>query len=687
MRFLVPRSVLVLALFAALQLFGCATPPPPSGEPPATYDFTVKLDWLTMPDGVPLSVTYWMPVAKTPSEKFPVVLEMLPYHKDDDLYQRDHGIYAYLAHRGIVGARVDIRGTGSSYGVTPDREYSDAELNDIVSSIALLAQQPWSNGNVGMMGGSWSAFNALMMTMRRPPALKGIFVFHGSEDLYANDIHNIDGGLHIDPQYLDMELENIVPRSPDYVLNAAYFADRFDQTPWIFSYLHHQRDGDFWQNGRSLQTDYDAVNIPVFVIGGLLDGYRDYVIGMLDHVHSVIKAEISPENHTGGPGPHHEWRDIAVRWWQQVLQGHDTTIMDWPKLLVFMRGSVPPDEDLQETPGSYWAVDWPVTNTRWMHLLPQRDSALTEAPEPPGEVSLAYRPSAGVGVLNWWGETTPDMRPADQDALVFNSAPMTQPVQILGQPKVVLRVSASAKLADWIVRLEDVNPDGSVSFITGALRNGTQRFSRTNPQAIVPGQKFELAFPLHFTTWTFAPGHRIRMVVTNAQFPMIWPTPYKMTTKLMVGDGATAIDLPVASPSALPMPALLPTQPSEPRPGRRELGPSDLQPGPFKFERDASGHVTATAHEGTSYEVNGTTVATNYRTVFELDDRNPAAMEYRAEGKYDIKHDGRDMVMSQVTLIRSDARYFHVSVVRRAIQDGVELKSREWREDIPRDLQ
>ena len=484
-----------------------------------------------------------------------------------------------------------------------------------------------------------------------------------------------------------MELENIVPRSPDYLVDQAYFADRFNQPPWIFSYLHHQRDGDFWQKGRSLQTDYDAVDIPVFVIGGLLDGYRDYVIGMLDHVHSPIRAEISTENHIGGPGPHHEWRDIAVRWWQEVLQGRDTGIMNWPKLLVFMRGSVPPDENLHETPGSYWAVDWPVSGTRWMHLLPQRDSALTESPEPAAEVSLAYRPSAGVGVLNWWGEATPDMRPADEDALVFDSAPMTQPVQILGQPKVVLRVSASAQLADWIVRLEDVNPDGSVSMITGALRNGAQRFSRTDPQAIVPGQIFELAFPLHFTTWTFAPGHRIRMVVTNAQFPMIWPTPYQMTTSLAVGDGATALDLPLASPSDLPAPELASPQPYEQGPGWKELGPSDSQPTPFKFERDANGHVTAIAHEGTSYEVNGAVVTTKYRTVFSLDDRDPAAMEYRAEGEYDINHDGRDMVMSQVTVIRSDADYFHVSVVRRVVQDSVELKSREWREDIPRDFQ
>jgi hypothetical protein len=160
-----------------------------------------------------------------------------------------------------------------------------------------------------------------------------------------------------------------------------------------------------------------------------------------------------------------------------------------------------------------------------------------------------------------------------------------------------------------------------------------------------------------------------------------------MTTSLAVGDGATALDLPLASPSGLAPPELSPPQPYEQRPGGKELGPSDSQPSPFKFERDANGHATAIAHEGTSYEVNGTVVTTKYRTIFSLDDHDPAAMEYRAEGEYDINHGGRDMVMSQVTVIRSDVGYFHVSVVRRVVQDGAELKSREWREDIPRDFQ
>src|SRR5215475_5756154 len=190
----------IVALTLLLAICGCGSGGDSSGggsSTAASYKFEIKFDWLTMPDGVRLSVTYFMPLAKKPGEKFPVVLEMLPYRKDDSFFLRDYPDYAFLARRGIVGARVDVRGTGSSFGALPDREYSDAELDDLEEMLKLLAKQPFSNGNVGMQGISWSAFNAIMTAMRRPPELKGILVAHGSQDLYGNDVHIIDGGLHL----------------------------------------------------------------------------------------------------------------------------------------------------------------------------------------------------------------------------------------------------------------------------------------------------------------------------------------------------------------------------------------------------------------------------------------------------------------------------------------------------------
>ena len=96
-------------------------------------------------------------------------------------------------------------------------------------------------------------------------------------------------------------------------------------------------------------------------------------------------------------------------------------------------------------------------------------------------------------------------------------------------------VAANAPRANWFARLSDVAPDGTVTQVAGAAMNGTHRESARSPKAIVPGELFALDVEMHFTSWVFPKGHRIRLAVNNAQWPMLWPTPYPMTTELHLG--------------------------------------------------------------------------------------------------------------------------------------------------------
>ena len=120
-----------------------------------------------MKDGVRLAVNLYMPegplAARHLGEKFPAILEYLPYRKDDWTLARDWDLHSYFVRRGYVTARVDIRGTGASEGKPPDREYSDQEQQDGLKVIEWLAKQPWSNGNVGMTGISWGGFNSIQI--------------------------------------------------------------------------------------------------------------------------------------------------------------------------------------------------------------------------------------------------------------------------------------------------------------------------------------------------------------------------------------------------------------------------------------------------------------------------------------------------------------------------------------------
>ena len=167
------RFFFAFIFFAAISANLSASP---ATSPVAAARYTVHLvqQWIPMPDGVRLSATLYMPENGKPGEKFPALLEYLPYRKDDATAARDYPIHTYFAARGYVSVRVDIRGFGTSEGVPTDREYSQQEQLDCEKVIAWLASQSWSNGKVGMFGISWGGFNAIQMAMRHPPALKAI---------------------------------------------------------------------------------------------------------------------------------------------------------------------------------------------------------------------------------------------------------------------------------------------------------------------------------------------------------------------------------------------------------------------------------------------------------------------------------------------------------------------------------
>ena len=150
----------------------------------------------------------------------------------------------------------------------------------------------------------------------------------------------------------------------------------------------------------------------------------------------------------------------------------------------------------------------------------------------------AYKASIGLeggGPTMWWGSIPPDQQPMDDHSLVYDSEPLTESLEILGRPIAKLNVSASATRANWVVRISDVAPDGRVTQVAGAAFNGTHRNSAREPEDLVPGQVFPLEIETHFTSWVFPAGHRIRVAVSNAQWPMLWPTPYPFTSTLAVG--------------------------------------------------------------------------------------------------------------------------------------------------------
>src|SRR5262249_39928350 len=138
--------------------------------------------------------------------------------------------------------------------------------------------------------------------------------------------------------------------------------------------------------------------------------------------------------------------------------------------------------------------------------------------------------------------------------------------------------SATAPLADWFARLSDVAPDGQVTQITGGGLNGAQRESMSEPKELEPGKIYSLRVPLRFTSWVFPAGHRIRVSISNAQWPLFWPTPYSMSTSLYLGGKDPSRLLLPTVPVVGPVPPLA----SKALPGISEPSANN---GPWRIQR------------------------------------------------------------------------------------------------------
>ncbi|MBW4696303.1 MAG: CocE/NonD family hydrolase [Aphanocapsa lilacina HA4352-LM1] len=682
------RTVVTTALTATLlislpQLGGAREPPP------APYKVEQSEIAVAMADGVRLWGCLTKPVAAKAGERFPALLTLDPYSGGCAKRRTD---YTALAGQGYATAYFHVRGTGRSAGRFPSREYSEAELQDAVALIDWLSGQPWSTGRVGMFGASWSGFNAIQVAMRRPPALKAIIPSVATEDIYHEDVHFADGILRFDDYNMLADLSLITsPPSAD-PLDEGTLKNRFDQTPWSLVYLRQQRDGDFWRRHIRLDANPQALTVPVLMIGGWYDGYRTSIDRALRHLRTPAKAIVGPWDHSNEqPPPAANLEREALRWWDYWLKDQPTGVLEDPQLIAYMRRPHLPGPKPGPIPGEWRQfAKWPPADLSERRYFLSKDRRLATEPTAPATHTLRYVPSGGIQAGIWWGDPMPDQRGADAHSLVYESEPVGGEVHTLGRPTATLRASASAVHANWYVRLSDVAPDGTVTLITGGALNGTHRNAPTAPEPLVPGQTYTLEVPLHFTSWIFEPGHRLRVAVSNALWPMFWPTPYPMTTALEVGSlQGSSLTLPVIPPAnlqaawvaaSLASANVATGKPSAP-PASNSNKENDWI-GPARIERDeVSGSTTV------SYTIARAPGAGAITVQYRLEDTHPerAGLVGTCTERFTV--DGRTTEWRGRTEIASDLTTFHYRHHRQLLRDGTVVRERTWQEAVPRDGQ
>ncbi len=643
-------------------------------------------------DGTQLWACFTFPVSKKKNEKFPALLIMDPYSGDCTLNRYDEG---FLASNGYVVAMFHVRGTGRSEGKLFDREYSEQELKDAVHLINWFGKQKWFSGNAGMYGGSWSGFNALQVAMQRPKALKAIVAYVATENLYHEDVHYADGIFRFDDYNMLADLSFVTTSPPNEPLGETYFQNRFDQPPLSLRYLKNQRDGDFWRTAIRLNGHPDTLQVPTYLVAGWYDGYRTSISRALKQLKTPVKAVVGPWDHSSEfPEPKADLTKNILRWWDYWLKGKHTGILDDPTLVAYMRRPYDPLPGLDTIPG-YWQQfsQWPPKSVKDSLLYLSTNHQLMGNTGEGAVEKLKYVPTAGSHAGIWWGEVMGDQRPTDSFSLVFESSPITTDIALLGQPTASLFCAASAKHANWVVRLSDVAPDGSVTLITGSAINGTHRESSENPSYLIPGNIYPLAIPLHFTSWVFEKGHKIRISVSNGLWPMFWPTPYPITTSLYLGGKMpSTITLPLIpiigdmekmkasgymGSTNIPSKQHGDSSAKRQRTVRNWIGPVEL------VRNEALGKSTFRYSIVNTSEKESDTIQLTY-TLFDAD---PAAASMVASEKITKKINGHTAVWEGETSITGDSLNFFYKHKRTLFFDGKLIRRKDWQETIPRDFQ
>ncbi len=523
--------------------------------------------FIPMPDGARLAARLWVP-DRPDGGAVPAVLEYLPYRKRDMTRGRDERNHPYLAGHGYACIRVDLRGSGDSDGVLVD-EYCSEELDDALAVIDWLVEQPWCDGNVGMMGISWGGFNSLQVAARGHPALKAIISCSASDDLYHDNMHYMGGCLLSDnlSEATTMFAHTSLPPDPQVVGPRwrDMWRDRLEGSGlWLETWLEHQRRDDYWRRP-SVREDYSALDCPVFAVGGWADGYTNAILRLLEHLDVPRRGLIGPWGHKyphdGVPGPAIGFLQEVLRWWDHWLKGIDTGVMDEPMLQVWMQDSVSPDTSYEERPG-HWVGEpaWPSPNVHdrtlrlAAHRLVEDDAPQVEqlvdddAPRAETELELSSPLSVGLYAGKWASYAAPpdlpyDQREEDGGSLVFETGTLHEPMHILGRPTAHLRLAVDRPVAMVAVRLSDVRPDGAATRVTFGLLNLTHRDGDADPKPLEPGEWYDVAIPLNGLGQVIPDGHRLRLSVSTSYWPLAWPAPHDVMMTLMTGQ--SWLDVPL----------------------------------------------------------------------------------------------------------------------------------------------
>jgi len=509
------------ALLAGAPAAHHAAPPPPIRE----FDVGIHTR-----DGVRLSANVFRPGAPG---RHPTILLRTPYGKGAELTPNfetflDHG-YAFVIQ--------DVRGRHQSGGRF---EPINQEINDGDDTLNWIARQPWSDGNVGMYGGSYLGIAQWKAALSHNPHLKAIFPYVSGDDDYRDRFYSTGGAMKLGHRLLwvNQNLRDYSYAAPDFrqyiwtlpTRHADEVAAGDTVALWQIAADHPSYDR-FWKDA-SVREHLKDIHIPVYSVAGW---YDNYVESDLDAFSALSRAKhnarimVGPWPHTfGTPFPHADFgRDSIVslrpeqlKWFDLWVRSNDpVAAIPHPVRLFVMGINRWRDED-----------EWPLARTKYEKFPLGSNGALGGefANDSPPD-TFVYDPRTPVPTMGGavccepkifpWGPM--DQRPVERrrDVLTYTTSPLVSDLEVTGPIRVVLHVSSTAPDTDFTAKLVDVFPNGEARNLTDGILRLRYRESLETPKLMRPGEVYRIAIDAGVTSNVFRAGHRIRVEISSSNFP------------------------------------------------------------------------------------------------------------------------------------------------------------------------
>lgn len=501
-----------------------------------------------MRDGVRLSTDIFRPAK---AGRYPVILTRDPYDNGSNDKSIAEG-YRW-ASRGYVFIHQDVRGRYDSEG---SRHYPYKwEAKDGYDSQEWAGKQTWSNGKVGMIGGSYMASVQWLSAPLRAPSLVALAPRMTPYNYY-HDVAYMGGAFQLSSRIgwatlmggqtnqirhydWDRKLLHLPLKTLDHAIG--------HDLPHFRDWLAHPGYDEYWQE-YDIEAQAHEIDVPAYNIAGW---YDVFLRGNLTSFTDMRQRARSEKSRTSqklivGPWPHTaapkgklgeltfgdtaivDFEALHVEWFDHWLAGKETSIMSKAPVRIFIMGA------------NKWRdeQEWPLARTEYTKYYLQSDGqanglagdgvlSRTSPATRSKPDRFIYDPENPVPTRggNLMFKTTL-AGPYDQadiekrkDVLVYTTPTLTQDTEVTGPIKVVLYAKSSAKDTDFTAKLVDVHPDGKAYNLVDGIIRGRYRNSFSDPELMTPGKVYEFTIDLWATSNLFKKGHKIRVDISSSNFP------------------------------------------------------------------------------------------------------------------------------------------------------------------------